>query len=71
MRAIEAVLLVLVIGTIFSASLIIKYQDKQIHDICLEYFRQVSKTNNSNPKVTEICFAKKFSINEYSGALNE
>lgn len=71
MKPIEAVLFVITIGTIFSAILIIKYQDKQIHTMCLEYFRQVNKTNDSNSKVAKICFAEKFSINEYSGVLNE
>lgn len=46
-------------------------QEKLIHDLCIEYYKQINKTKDSNPKITEICLPRKFSIKEYSEVLNE
>ena len=70
MKLLEMILFIITVGTIFSAVLIVRYQDRQIEDLCLEYFKQVSKTKDSNTKINEMCFVKKFSMNEYSEALN-
>lgn len=49
----------------------IEHQDEQIHDLCFGYFKQVNKTKDSDPKITEICSTKKFSIEEYSDVLDD
>lgn len=44
-------------------------EEKQIRDLCLEYYRQVNQTKDFNTKISGICLPRKFSIKEYSEVL--
>lgn len=44
-------------------------QEKQIRDLCLEYYKQVNQTKDFNTKISAICLPRKFSIKEYSTTL--
>lgn len=73
MRNDGPVVLLLLIGMLLIIIFSIKshlLQEEQIHDLCMEYYKQVNKTKDNNPKIAELCSIRKFSMKEYSETLD-